>query len=122
VEEAVFAWAQKRFRVDETLWADDFWSKDSGVDIIQTLDGVVFSIQIKYITGRVRFKELADDFEQIKSIKDNGFAFEANTIVFVVETPTMALSLQGLMANYLPDFEVIVGYIGGKGEFIESRK
>lgn len=120
VEKAVFAWAKKRFKADETYWAYDFWKKDTGADIIQTVDGVVFSIQIRNIPVRIKMKELQMYIEDIKSIQEEDFTFESNMVVLVGETAAVAISLHNFMAKHLPGFEVFTGYINEQGNFEES--
>ena len=121
-EKAVFDWATRRFNADETVWAADFWKKDTGADIIQVVDGVTFSIQIKYFSGRMRMKDLNEEIEQIKSIKTGEFTFESNTVVLVTDDRETAETLPRFMTQYLPGFEVFAGYLNENDEFVETAR
>lgn len=123
VEEAVFAWAQERFNSDETLLATDFWKNDTGADIIQTLDGVLFSIQIKNLTGPLFLKNLDKYVDEIMSINSGEVTFENNIVVLVTTSFVRALHLQELIGKRLPpSFLIFAGCINEKGEFVEAKR
>lgn len=122
VEKAVFEWAHKRFNADETIWGPDSWNSDSPADIIQIIDGIPFSIQIKYFPQRVRMKEIFEEIEEIKSIYAEESVFELHTVVLVTENAPMAGNIFRLMSQHLPGFQIISGYLNKEGAFIEHSE
>jgi|GEM_PF-2620806 len=119
VEDAIFAWAKKRFKADQTLWPADFRDEDTGADIIQMIDGVAFSIQIKQYSGRVRMRDLIDDINEVDSITQGSYIFEGNILVIVGETPAVASTIHEFMAEHLKNIQVYSGYIDDSNNFIE---
>jgi len=117
IEEAVFKWAEKKYNVDETIKARDYWNKDTCADIIQQLDGVSFSINVKYFSGRLRFKDIHAELQQIKKVSNE--SFEINTLVIVTDFERSSIDLKILIEGQLPDFEIIPGIIDQDGNFVE---
>ncbi|WP_127132984.1 PIN-like domain-containing protein [Pseudoflavitalea rhizosphaerae] len=120
IELAVFNWAKKRFKSDDTFWGKDFHAKDTGADIIQTVDGVSFALYIKTIQTWFLIKDVEAAFNELVNLRDSRtFIFEDNYIVWVAEDRATAHSLKSLGIDKAHGFISYVGYVNFSGEFIE---
>jgi hypothetical protein len=117
VNDTIQKWAQKRWHCDETVKSSDFWKKDTGVDIIQTLDGVPFGIVIKRIIRDTPPMTINKWIEQIQEVNKGSFIFEGITLVIVAEDELLARTVRTFKPIDVPYIDIVYGYIKSGGDF-----
>jgi hypothetical protein len=122
IEIGVLDWVKTKFNAVRTDWGKDFCGKDTGADIIQTLDGALFSVQIDILDENTTVRDLRSIMNSnVEHIVSLGLKLEGQILVLVNQDRKQSGAIKRIIASSLPKFDIYIGYVDESGDFIEEN-